>query len=195
MNAKKQTKTNHYPTAGKRLSHILDKIGFKQGRGRITNFQNYLIETCPKDFKGLKYTTVRAWFQDHAPPMQKMDAIINALHAEYQIHHDVSHIKTWWKVGGFYPFTENVSEEHDSLDELKTKIAAVKDKLPFIIMSIVTDEVGEHFSSLSGSELIRISDKATNFAEKFLDPFNTDCPEEHLRLIVQQELLKIIETD
>jgi signal recognition particle subunit SEC65 len=195
MNISKQTETNTntYDSPGSRLSHILDQIGFKQGRGRVIDFQNYLREKKPEDFESLKYSTVRAWFQDHAPPMNKIDIIIEALQVKYQFQNDVSHIKTWWKAGGFYPFVDKASMKSSSLHELQKKIAAVKEKLPFVIMSIITEETGDHFKSLSGSDLISISDKVTGFAEGFLDPFTIDCPDEYLRFVVRQELSKVLE--
>jgi hypothetical protein len=72
------------------------------------------------------------------------------------------------------------------------KVAIAKEKLPFIIMSIVTEETGDLFNSLSGSELIQISDKAVSFADNFLNPLNIDCPDEYLRLIVRHELQKVM---
>jgi hypothetical protein len=192
MKTNKQKIPGAYNTPGDRLSHILDQIGFKQGRGRVIDFQNYLTRTSPKYFKDLKYTTVRAWFQDHAPPMRKIDNIFETLQIDYRFQHDVSHIKTWWKAGGFYPFFDKTSTNHPSILELLEKAAIAKEKLPFIIMSIVTDETGELFKSLSGSELIRISDKAACFAENFLDPLNLDCPDEYLRIIIRHELQRVM---
>jgi hypothetical protein len=195
MSTDKQTQTDTHDSPGDRLSLILDRIGFKQGRGRVIDFQNYLKETSPENFKDLKYTTVRAWFQDHAPPMRKIDAIIDALLVEFPFHHDISHIKTWWKVGGPYPFSDETPAELASFQQLQQKIKSVKEKLPFTIMSIVRDETGKHFKSLSGSDLIHISDKATNLAEDFLNPFNIECPDEYLRLVVRHELTKILNRD
>jgi hypothetical protein len=192
MKTNKQKKSAVFNTPGERLSHILDQIGFKQGRGRVIDFQNYLTSTSPKYFKDLKYTTVRAWFQDHAPPMRKIDAIIETLQVDYRFQHDVSHIKTWWKAGGFYPYFDKTSTSHPSVLDLMEKVAIAKEKLPFIIMSIVTEETGDLFNSLSGSELIQISDKAVSFADNFLNPLNIDCPDEYLRLIVRHELQKVM---
>lgn len=183
-----------YNTPGDRLSHILDQIDFKKGRGRVIDFQNYLTKTSPNDFSGLKYTTVRSWFRGHAPPMRKIDAIIDTLKINYRFHHDASHIKTWWKAGGFYPFYDTPPANHPTIREIIDKIAIIKEKLPFIIMSIINEETGEIFKSLSGSELIRISDKASKFAENFLDPLNIDCPDEYLRLIVKHELKRIMDS-
>lgn len=187
-----QESTSAYNTAGERLSHILDQIGFKQGRGRVIDFQHYLTDTSPKHFKHLKYTTVRAWFQDHAPPMRKIDAIIDALQVNYHFNHDLSHIKTWWKAGGYYPFYDKTPHNHPSIHELVEKISTVKEKLPFLIMSIVTDETGELFKTLSGSELIHISDKAIGFMEHFMDPLMIECPDEYIRLVVRNEVKKVL---
>jgi hypothetical protein len=186
--------TNIYRTPGDRLSHILDKIGFKQGRGRVSDFQNYLTTTSPKYFKHLKYTTVRAWFQDHAPPMRKIDTIVETLQVNYKFLHDVSHIKTWWKAGGYYPFIDDTPDNHPSIVEIINKADAAKEKHPYMIMAIVTEEAGELFKSLTGGELIRISDKAACFADNYVDPLNIDCPEEYLRIIIKHELEKIANT-
>jgi hypothetical protein len=187
-----QNKTDTYNNPGDRLAHILDQIGFKQGRGRVIDFQNYLTRTSPKQFKDLKYTTVRAWFQDHAPPMHKIDVIIETLQTNYSFQHDVSHIKTWWKAGGFYPFSDNGSPNHPTILELMERAAIIKEKLPFIIMAIITEETGELFKSLTGSELVKISDKTTYFAESFLDPLNMECTDEYLRAIIRYELKKVM---
>jgi hypothetical protein len=192
MKTNHQINSDRYNTPGDRLSHILDQVGFKQGRGRVIDFQNYLTSTSPKYFKDLKYTTVRAWFQDHAPPMRKIDAIIETLQVTYRFKHDVSHIKTWWKAGGIYPFFDKIPSDHPSILELMEKAAIIKEKLPFIIMSIVNEESGEVFKSLSGTELIRIFDKASRFAENFLDPLNIGCPDEYLRTIVRHELDRVV---
>ena len=50
---------------GDRLNYLLDQIGFISGR--VEAFQNYLIENAADMFEDLKYTTVRSWFQEHAP--------------------------------------------------------------------------------------------------------------------------------
>ena len=104
MDTNSQAEYEPYDSPGDRLSHILDQIGFKQGRGRVRDFQSYLTDSRPDFFSDLKYTTVRSWFQESAPPMLKIDAIISALKEKYSFHHNISQIKTWWKVGGFYPF-------------------------------------------------------------------------------------------
>lgn len=195
MSIDKQTQSNISDSPGDRLNLILDQIGFKQGRGRVVDFQNYLMERFPKEFKELKYTTVRAWFQGHAPPMRKIDAIIDALQLEFEFHHDISHIKTWWKVGGPCPFSDESSVELASIHQLQEKRDAYQEKLSFIIMSIVTEETGEHFKSLSGSDLVRISDKTTAFAEDFLNPFSVECPDDYLRLVVRHELAELLSRD
>jgi signal recognition particle subunit SEC65 len=192
-NKLKHTDTDNFP--GDRLSTILDQIGFKKGRGRVLDFQNYLRDASPKDFKDLKYTTVRAWFQCHAPPMRKIDAVIDALQIEFQFHHDISHIKTWWKVGGPCPFSNETTAVRTSIQQIQQKIELQKEKLMFIIISIVKEETGEHFNSLSGSDLTRIYDKVTSFVEDFLNPSVIECPDEYLRLVARHELERILNED
>jgi hypothetical protein len=124
--------------------------------------------------------------------MRKIDSIIDALLVEFKFHHDISHIKTWWKVGGSCPFDNETAAGLPSMHELQQKISEAKEKLPFIIMSIVTEETGDQFKTLSGSDLIHISDKAASFADDFLNPFHIDCPSEYIRLVVRHELMDVL---
>lgn len=194
MNTKRNTDTEAFESPGDRLNHILDQIGFKQGRGRVADFQIYLTETSPDLFSDLKYTTVRSWFQDHAPPMRKIDAIIQALQKEYPFHHDISQVKTWWKVGGFYPFISNTGEPTPTITDLQRDVKENEDKLQFVVMSLVTEETGEAFKSLSSHELVRLKDKAVKFAQEFADPFKTECPSDYLRMAIKDELSTILDS-
>ena len=187
MNTKPNTESPAFELAGDRLNHLLDQIGFKKGRGRVAEFQNYLSENAPDVFSDLKYTTVRSWFQEHSPPMRKIDAVIKALQSEYTIHENIPQIKTWWKLGGLYPFSgsdENVVESEGRFED-------IDEKIQFIVMSLVTEEAGELFQELSGSELVGLKDKVIQFAKDFADPFKTQCPTKYLRMAVKHELIAI----
>jgi len=190
MNTKKNinTSTETFESPGDRLNHILDQIKFKQGRGRVSEFKNYLAERLLDGASDLKYTTVRSWFQEHAPPMRKIDDIMQALQQEYPFKHDISQIKTWWKLGGLYPFV-------DYLNPNIAKIQQDKEKLQFVVMSLVTEETGELFKSLSSENLINLKDKAVKFAEEFVDPFKNECPSEYLRMVIRYELSFILDTE
>ncbi|WP_020406832.1 hypothetical protein [Hahella ganghwensis] len=181
-----------FGTPGERLNHILDQIGFKQGRGRVTEFHSFLSETSPEAFSDLKYTTVRSWFGDHAPPMRKINAAIQSLQTEFKFNHNISQIKTWWKVGGFYPFSVEHDESTPSVSELQQSSKENEEKLIFIVMSLITEETGTHFHSLPGSELVKIKDKAIEFAKDFSDPFKTNCPERYIRMAIKEELSSIL---
>ena len=175
-----------FETTGNRLSHILNQIGFKHGRGRIQDLQSYLIDIKPEIFSDLKYTTVRSWFHDSAPPMKKVDVIIEALQNDYLFQNDISQIKTWWKVGGYYPFS------HDSKPTaLEPSNSINEQKLQFIVMSIVTEETGKEFNELSGDELTQIKEKALQLVKDFIDPFVTVCPNEYMRMAVRDEMSQI----
>jgi hypothetical protein len=192
MNTNRKKEINTFDSPGDRLNHILDQIGFKQGRGRVTNFQNYLTSTSPDVFSDLKYTTVRSWFRDHAPPMQKIDGIVQSLQKEYVFRHDISLVKTWWKVGGFYPFISESGEPSPTIIDLQQDAIDNQEKVQFVVMHLVTEETGEAFNSLSSQDLIRLKNKAVKLAEEFADPFKTKCPTDYLRMAIRDELSAIL---
>ena len=175
-------------TPGERLNYLLDQIGFKQGRGRVAEFQTFLMEQSPESFADLKYTTVRSWFQEHAPAMRKIDAIMEALQTEYSINQNISQIKTWWKLGGYFPF----AEQPDEAESIQKEIDETEQKLQFQIMSLVTEETGESFAKLSSRDLYRIKEKALTFATDYADPLKVVCPHDYIRLIIRNELDKLL---
>ena len=189
-NKEEQLEKNEFDTPGERLNHILDQIGFKKGRGRVTEFQAYLTSAAPDNFSDLKYSTVRSWFQYHAPPMRKIDVIIQLLQNDYPFQNDISQIKTWWKVGGYYPFSTDDASSKSGSDAEFTEF---EEKMQFISMSLVTEITGDNFSSLSSQDLIIIKDKVIEFAKDYADPYKTECPQKYLRLIIKEELNEIIE--
>lgn len=191
MNMKTNTDAESFELSGDRLNHLLDQIGFKQGRGRVSEFQNYLAEKSPALFSDLKYTTVRSWFQEHSPPMRKIDAAIQALQYDYTFCHDISQIKTWWKLGGFYPFINKSGDPTPTITDLQQKTKDNEEKLQFVIMSLVTEETGELFKSFATKDLVRLKDKVVQFAQDYADPFKTECPSEYLRMIIREEMFAI----
>jgi len=89
-----------FATTGQRLSHILDKAGFRQGHGRVKELVSFLDSSLA----GIRYTTVRSWFHDHAPPLAKIESILRELNKAYPLNVDLQLVATWWKAGGHYPF-------------------------------------------------------------------------------------------
>lgn len=168
---------------GDRLNYLLDQIGFISGRGRVVAFQNYLIENAADMFEDLKYTTVRSWFQEHAPPMRKIDSIIEALQLNYPFDVDKTSLKTWWKLGGEPPFATN--NPKDGLDK------EFVEKLEFVVMSFIIEEAGESFSRLDTSELIHIKNSMVSFAKDYANPSKTKCPDDVMRCLIKSELSKI----
>lgn len=164
---------------GERLNHLLDLIGFRIGRGRIPEFQNYLIENV-SGMEHLKYSTVRSWFNEHSPPMKKVNLIINALHKEHKFSVDVDQIKVWWKLGGKSPFQEPASEISKE----------TTDKLQFLIASIVKEESGENFTALSSAALINAKNRAIELAKDFANPEIVEVPLEYLRIFIADSLKK-----
>lgn len=181
------TEADDFEQPGDRLNHLLDKIGFKNGRGRVAEFHSYLCEKMPSVFSDLKYTAVRGWFNKAAPPMRKIDAAMQALQMDYQISYDISQIKTWWKLGGYYPFTE----ESIGLIPLASRNEDTE-RLRFAVMAMVTDVTGEDIQKLSTEELVMITDKATRFALNYADPQKTSCPSEYVRMAIKAELSDIL---
>lgn len=193
MNANTSHQENNlFVSSGERLAHILDQICFKHGRGRINDFHAYLIGKLPEVFGDLKYTTVRSWFHESAPPMKKVDAIIGTLQEDYPFLYDISQIKTWWKVGGYYPFSDGYKlGSSDSISDRKSH-QINEQKLQFIVMSLVMEETGSSFNELTGEQLVQIKDKAVKLAKDFVDPFQTECPDEYMRMAIRDEIGSII---
>lgn len=184
--------TVEFDSPGDRLNHILDKAGFRSGRGRVTEFQSYLAETSPELFKDLKYGTVKSWFQQATPTMRRIGSVLEAVEKNYPINQDISLIKTWWKVGGYYPFAKPVAAPPKFCVESPSPDNEEEDeKLQFIAMSLVIDETGELFKTLSSKDLVRLKDKALRFAKEFADPSKSNCPSEYLRMVIKYELESI----
>ena len=182
-------KPKFFKTPGQRLEHLLAQIGFQKNRGVITDLHTYLAKTDPAHFSDLSYGTVRGWFAENAPPMKRIGLIIDALRENYSFNFDLVHIKTWWKVGGFYPFLTSESEEN--LAELDTEAKAKRGKTAFVIMALVTEESGESFDNLTTDELRVISDAANQFVQDFTDPYQTTCPNHYLRAVIRDQLKRL----
>ncbi len=110
-----------FPTKGTRLHHILDKISFKGGRGRITDLQFLLGETFPDEFGDLKYQTIKGWFGKNLPDTEKIDLIIDALiKNNYVFLWNISSVKYWWMTGVDYPFQTPLVKTEDSVNAIRT---------------------------------------------------------------------------
>jgi len=148
-----------------RLKHTLDKLGFRDGRGRTKGFHAYLVEKRPDIFKDLKYTTVRSWFQgQNSPLMEKIDVIIDALLENYSSDRNAMSLKTWWKVGGVYPFAEESKE------------------MDLMINGIVTEMmVKENFRDIDLDKFESVKEKINQLAADWYDP-NADIPRRLIQL-------------
>lgn len=170
---------NNFDSPGSRLNHLLDQISFKKGRGRATDFQNYLIKACPSVFGALKYTTAKSWFTHSAPPMGKISVIVDQLDQDYSFRYDLSLIKTWWKLGGFYPFGD--SNAHQLSENYL-------EKLQYKVMALITEEAGDLFDNLTVDKLDVIKTNTIKFAHDFVDPAKNECPENYLRIMIKHFL-------
>ena len=161
-----------YHNPGSRLAHILDRIGFFQGRGRMKLLHEILISNKNFDFSELKNTTVRAWFHQNAPSMRHINAILDILSDDFEFNYDVEHIAVWWKIGGYYPYPKDYnpipSEERD-----------------FIITSLITEESNSINSKMEVSELLLVKEKMFQMYKDFANPNIKEYPKEHARMLIR----------
>lgn len=107
---------------GKRLAKILDHVGFPGGRGRVVEFQRFLMAGNPDIFSELKYTTVRGWFRDNCPKSSVMEAILVALMSNYGQIGDIKLTKAWWRLGGDCPLTKVIDKNgHKNIKNTENK--------------------------------------------------------------------------
>lgn len=165
-----------FESPGRRLSHILDVLGFHTGRGRVKAFHKFLSES-DSGFEELKYPAVRSWFQDSSPPINKMELIVDVLISHYSLDLDAKLVVNWWKLGGLYPFKDS-----------RHLPAADLTKSEFLLMSVITDVVGRDFDAMTSEQLVVIKKRALRFMELFSDPRVTDCPKDFLIAIVKNEV-------
>lgn len=189
------TADQSFESPGARFNYLLDRIGFKQGRGRATELQNFLIEHSPDLFNETttKYTTVRSWLLDATPSMRKIDAIVSALGKNYTFHEDVSAVKTWWKVGGRYPVASPPIEAKASLLQLQQSAKDYEESLQFIVAGMVTHDTADFANALTDQDLRRIKDNVVKFGTDFADPFKTVCPVEYLKMAVRHEMSVLLD--
>jgi len=182
-----------YELPGERLNLILDQLGFKKGRGRQTEFHQYLVDSNVDIFHDLKFRTVRSWFRDISPPMRKIQLITQALDAKYSLGENVSQIQAWWKVGGLNPFSNKETLSENSVTSLQRQVQDNQQKASFVTMSLVKEEAGDFFDSLSGAELLKIKETVDAFSRDFSDPLKIDCPNEYLKVFIRAALRSVVE--
>ncbi|UQG62600.1 hypothetical protein MIH18_23005 (plasmid) [Marinobacter sp. M3C] len=85
------------------------------------------------------------------PHNEAIDLIIDALQKQYPFHFDLVHIKTWWKVGGFYPFITMIPK--DELADLDTDAKVKREKTAFVIMALLTEECEGSLYDLTTEQL------------------------------------------
>lgn len=165
--------TQDWALPGNRLVHILDKIRFARGYGRISRFHQYLAETDPTNFGDVGYSTVKSWFRTHVPSMDRIDNVFAALESRYSFPADPALVKTWWKIGGYYPF--DAETEKRSLE---------KDKAEFKATSMIMSVIEQEFEDFSANDLFEIRSQAMNFIQDFGDPAKSVPDDEHQRIFI-----------
>jgi hypothetical protein len=190
MVAMEQEEVQSFDSPGSRLSHLLDRIGFKEQRGKMQDFYQYLRDKDPENFGDLSYSTVRGWFSLYSPSIKKIAFIVDALKQNYRIPCDEKHLKTWWKLGGIYPFYLPEAESAEELESLEPESKEAQNKLLYQIMRLISEEDGSHQHSLTREEILSVLEATTDFARDFADPKQTLAPQNYLRAIIRDQIAR-----
>ncbi len=190
MVAMEQEKVQSFDSPGSRLSHLLDRVGFKEQRGKMQDFYQYLRDKDPENFGDLSYSTVRGWFSLYSPSIKKIAFIVDALKQNYQIPCDEKHLKTWWKLGGIYPFYLPEAESTEALETVEPESKEAQNKLLYQIMRLISEEDGSHQHSLTREEILSVLEATTDFARDFADPKQTLAPQHYLRAIIRDQIAR-----
>lgn len=190
MVAMEQEEVQSFDSPGSRLSHLLDWIGFKEQRGKMQDFYQYLRDKDPENFGDLSYSTVRGWFSLYSPSIKKIAFIVDALKQNYQIPCDEKHLKTWWKLGGIYPFYLPEAESTEELETLEPESKEAQNKLLYQIMRLISEEDDSHQHSLTREEILSVLEATTDFARDFADPKQTLAPQHYLRAIIRDQIAR-----
>lgn len=190
MVAMQKEEVQSFDSPGSRLSHLLDRIGFKEQRGKMQDFYQYLRHEDPENFGDLSYSTVRGWFSLYSPSIKKIAFIVDALKQNYQIPCDEKHLKTWWKLGGIYPFYLPEAESTEELETLEPESKEAQNKLLYQIMRLISEEDGSHQQSLTREEILSVLEATTDFARDFADPKQTLAPQHYLRAIIRDQIAR-----
>ena len=181
MNKNNKTDVNGKP--GDRLNTILDFAGLKKGRGRIRLFHRYLLDNFKgaEGLDGIPYSTVQSWFNDVAPPFSKVNPVVDKLHEHAEFSVDTDQIKLWWKMNGESPF-----EQHNLSKEKQLKV-------DIEINYYIREFCGEDFDNIDADKLALVVEKAHSEALDYANPKVTDIPRQLMKLLVQDEIKKIID--
>lgn len=190
MVAMQQDEVQSFDSPGSRLSHLLDRIGFKEQRGKMQGFYQYLRDKDPENFGDLSYSTVRGWFSLYSPSIKKIAFIVDALKQNYRIPCDEKHLKTWWKLGGIYPFYLPEADSGEELATLELESKETQNKLLYQIMRLISEEDGSLQHSLTQEEILSVLGATTDFARDFADPKQTSAPQHYLRAIIRDQIAR-----
>ena len=164
--------TKEFPTPGVRFNHILDRVGFPSGHGRVKELQLFLSKCETFGLKDIKYGSVRAWFHDNAPPMRKIQTVLKALVSHYDGELDIEAAAVWWKMGGVYPFESGVK----------------KHSLDLVVSSLVMTVLNNNPSAIEEDKLEQIKSEVTELCELFADPNQRVCPEKYIKMLIENRL-------
>lgn len=175
-----------FKNPGDRLNQILDDIGFPDGHGRIKRFMSYIHKEDVGDgiLKDIPYSTIRSWFSKQTPTMKKMGLIFDTLEMEYIFKHDTERLKMWWKLGGEYPFQDDINKNISSNSQLDILQKRREKKLTLDVMSLVTSGDLPGFDSVESDDVMKVVEKVVQFGRNFSNPAKIECPKEYMKLML-----------
>ncbi|WP_146047918.1 hypothetical protein [Zhongshania marina] len=107
--------------------------------------------------------------------MSRIDDVFDALSKEYTFPDDTRPLKSWWKVGGVFPFE---SGEH-------ANSRAISAKLEVTLSVLISQEMGEAFKDASVEEIQKIKNEFLRILATFADPTQSEPDEKTLTVIVK----------
>lgn len=180
-----QEASQGYDLPGKRLDHILDQAEFHPGRGRQKALFTYLQENDPDTFGDLSYSTVRMWFSSASTPqMKRLSLVMDTLASRYYIPGDQDHVRTWWKIGGYYPF----DDLGQTVDDKKKQHQLADEKWEYMVKAMISADLGGDISGISVKDMDKVSKKLMSFIKAFRDPAVTEAPKNILKILIKHEI-------
>ena len=184
-NSRKESQTlNNSEKPGLRLNVILDHAGYQRGRGRIQMFHKFLTENLKEELGEISYSTIQSWFNQAAPPMTKINPVIDKLNESACIDEDITKVKLWWKMGGESPFTKSPLTKQKFTRQQSAKVDIETNYY-------IRQYCGDDFDQFDAVQLTAIIDKVNQLAEDFANPDLVDAPKDLLRLMVMEEVRKL----
>jgi len=175
-------------TTGQRLSHLLDVIGFPSGHGRVNCFHNHLKTNCPHKFGDISYSTVRAWFGNNSPPLEKLIEVLTCIDKSFSIPIEVGLAASWIKAGGINPLESGVVATDKTIEE---DIDFKRIGQTYIKVLSVAEKLGVNIEGLENNPSNKITKSVLEFMSTHPDASDEDVAKviESMIYLAQKKLL------